>query len=78
MSANRPLVERDVGPVSAVKANTPVTVMWRSGGLALDMEGRALETGAVGDEIRVLNPGTSRTIRGVVVGEGMIEVQSEP
>ncbi len=61
-----------------MKANTPVTVMWRSGGLALDMEGRALETGAVGDEIRVLNPGTSRTIRGVVVGEGMIEVKSEP
>jgi len=77
VSANRPLVERDVGPPSAVKANTPVTVMWRSGGLALDMEGRALETGAVGDEIRVLNPGTSRTIRGTVVGDGMIEVRSE-
>ena len=78
VSVNRPLVEHDVGPPSAVKANTPVTVMWRSGGLALDMEGRALETGAVGDEIRVLNPGTSRTIRGVVVGDGMIEVKSEP
>ena len=78
VSANRPLVERDVGPPSAVKANTPVTVMWRAGGLALDMEGRALETGALGDEIRVLNPGTSRTIRGIVVGEGMIEVKSEP
>jgi flagella basal body P-ring formation protein FlgA len=78
VSANRPVLERDVGAVSAVKANMPVTVMWRGGGLALDMEGRALETGAVGDEIRVLNPGTSRTIRGTVVGDGMVQVRSEP
>ena len=77
VSVNRPLVERDVGPRSAVKANTAVTVMWKLGELSLEMEGRALEAGALGDEIRVLNPGTSRTIRGTVVGDGMIEVRSE-
>jgi len=78
VSVKRPLVERDVGPRSAVKANTPVTVMWKMGELSLEMEGHSLESGALGDEIRVLNPGTSRTIRGTVVGDGMIEVQSQP
>ncbi len=78
ISPNRPLVGRDIGPRSAVKANTPVTVMWKLGELSLEMDGRALESGAIGDEIRVLNPGTSRTIRGIVVGDSMIEIRSEP
>ena len=76
ISPRRPLVDRDVGPRSLVKANTPVTVLWREGGLSLELNGRALEDGASGDEIRVLNPATSRTIRGYVVGEGMVEVRT--
>lgn len=77
VSMNRPLVARDVGQRSAVKANTEVTVMWKLGDLSLELDGRALEEGAIGDEIRVLNPGTSRTIRGTVVGDGMIEIRSD-
>jgi len=76
ISPTRPLVDRDVGPRSLVKANTSVTVLWREGGLSLELNGRALEDGANGDEVRVLNPTTSRTIRGFVVGEGMVEVRT--
>jgi flagella basal body P-ring formation protein FlgA len=67
---------RDVGPRSAVKASTNVTVLWRSGEMSLELEGRALEAGAIGDEIRVLNPASLRTIRGTVVGDGMVEIKS--
>ena len=66
------------GPRSAVKASTPVDVIWKVGGLSLELDGRALEDGALGDEMRVLNPMSSRTIRGKVVGDGMVEIRSAP
>ena len=75
--AGRDLTKRDVGTRTAVKANTTVTVLWTSGDISLELEGRALEDGAVGDEIRVLNPASSRTIRGTVVGDGMVEMKVE-
>jgi flagellar basal body P-ring formation protein FlgA len=74
----RALTESDVGPASAVKASTPVEVLWRMGALTLELQGEALESGAIGDEIRVLNTATSRTLRGKVTGEGVVEVSAEP
>lgn len=68
--------EHDVGAVTIVKASTMVTLLWKSGGLTLQLSGRALDAGAMGDEVRVLNPDTLRTIRGTVVGEGTVEVRT--
>jgi flagella basal body P-ring formation protein FlgA len=76
--ANRPLTTRDVGPRAAVRANTAVEVLWKTGNLTLQLDGRALESGAVGDEIRVLNTTTSRTIRGTITAEGVVEVTALP
>jgi len=73
--AGRPLSTHDIGPRSAVRANTNVTVLWRTGALSLELQGRAMEDGAIGDEVRVLNPASLRTIRGTVVGDGMIEMR---
>jgi len=74
--ADRPLTERDVGARTAVMASTPVSVLWSSGLLRMEMEGRAMESGALGDEIRVLNTASGRTIRAVVAGDGMVEIRS--
>jgi flagella basal body P-ring formation protein FlgA len=73
----RPLGARDVGPPIVIKANAPVDVYWQSGDLTLVMQGNALEPGAVGDSIRVLNPTTSRAVRGIVTGQGTVEIRSE-
>jgi flagella basal body P-ring formation protein FlgA len=75
VAANRPLTVPDVGPRMAVLASAPVTVLWSSGALRMEMQGRAEESGAVGDEIRVLNTQSGQTIRGVVTGDGMTEVR---
>lgn len=72
------LSTHDIGPRTVVKANTDVEVVWRSGRLSLELTGKALESGALGDDVRVLNTDTSRTIRGVVIGEQLVEVRSEP
>jgi flagellar basal body P-ring formation protein FlgA len=78
VAADRPLTEPDVGPRMAVLASTPVTVLWNSGSLRMEMQGRAEESGALGDEIRVLNTQSGHTIRGVVTGDGMTEVRNIP
>jgi flagella basal body P-ring formation protein FlgA len=76
--AGRPLTERDVGAPYLVKVSAPVDVTWKSDGLELAMSGRALDNGSMGDDIRVLNTATSRTIHGKVVGEGKVEVEGTP
>jgi flagella basal body P-ring formation protein FlgA len=75
IAADRPLTEPDVGPRMAVMASAPVTVLWISGSLRMEMQGRAEESGAVGDQIRVLNTQSGQTIRSVVTGDGMTEAR---
>jgi flagella basal body P-ring formation protein FlgA len=72
------LTFRDIGPRTAVKANAMVEVRWQAGPLSLVMRGRALEAGAVGDEIRVMNATTSRTLRGTIIAPGTVEVAAAP
>ena len=73
--AGHPLTVHDVGPICLVHANETVQVHWRVGNLSMVLSGRALEPGAAGQEIRVLNPSTSRTISGIVVGPDTLEIQ---
>jgi len=76
--AQAPIPERDVGERLAVRPAQTVRVFWKSAGVTLELEGRAAEGGAVGEEIRVHNPNSSRTIRAMVVAEGTAEVRGAP
>jgi len=76
--SGHPVGSRDAGAPTTVKVGAPVDVRWASGGLVLTLRGTALESGAVGDQIRVLNPSSSRTIRGTVLEDGTVEIRSEP
>ena len=78
VTAGQTLTTRDVGQRSVVKANASVNVIWNAGTLSLAMQGRALESGGVGDEIRVLNTTTSRTVRGRITEQGTVEVGGTP
>jgi flagellar basal body P-ring formation protein FlgA len=78
IQADRPLTTPDVGPRIAVLASAPVTVLWSSGPIRMEMQGRAIESGALGDEVRVLNTSSGQTIRSIVTGDGMTEVRSLP
>ncbi|WP_051014815.1 flagellar basal body P-ring formation chaperone FlgA [Teichococcus cervicalis] len=72
------LTERDIGERQAVRAAQPVRVFWKRNGVSLELEGRALEAGAIGEQIRVHNPQSGRTIRALVVAEGTAEVRGAP
>lgn len=76
--AEAPILERDIGAPLAVRPSQTIRVLWKTAGVTLEMEGRAMEGGSLGDEVRVHNPGSSRTIRARVVSEGTAEVGGTP
>lgn len=45
-------------------------------GIFLTTRGKALESGAEGDLINVLNPQSKRTVQGVITGPGQITVST--
>ena len=53
-----------------VQRNETVTLIYEVPGIALTVRGKALEGGAEGDTISVLNEQSKRTVQGVVAAPG--------
>lgn len=70
-----PVRESDVRAPTLVARNASVTIVLQAGNLQLSAQGRAIEDGARGDTIRVLNVQSNRTIEATVVGTDMVSVQ---
>jgi flagellar basal body P-ring formation protein FlgA len=82
LSATRPLragqVLRttDVTKPHAVQRNEAVTIHYNAPGIMLTVRGKALEAGAVGEAVSVLNAQSNRTIQAVVAGPGQVVVSA--
>lgn len=61
-----------------VERGDGVVLLYRSGMLEIRADGRALSKGAKGQQIRVFNQATRRTISGVVEGPGMVVIEAAP
>ena len=57
-----------------VLKNDTVMIYYEVPGIVLTMRGKALESGAEGDLVSVLNVNSKRTIQGVVTGPGRVTV----
>ena len=62
-----------IDPIVVAKG-APVTVVYSTPGIQLTMLGRAVEDGAVGQTIRVLNPQSKLVAVGVVMNDGTVQV----
>lgn len=71
----RPVPRRAVTLPAAVKRGAFVSVQVRAGPMLISMKGESLESGAMGEMVRVLNPSSSRVLVGRVVGPDQIEVK---
>lgn len=60
---------------AAVQANSRVTVMYRSPGFEATASGVALESGIVGQEIRIRNESSKKIISGTVIEPGLVRVK---
>ncbi len=72
--AGRPVHEADVGAPALVKRNQMVSLIFQTSGLTIHTEGRALERGASGDLIHVMNLSSHLTVQGLVAPDGSVSV----
>ena len=59
-----------------VQRNETVTLVYEVPGITLTVRGKAVEGGAEGDVISVLNEQSKRTVQGVVVGPGRVIIST--
>jgi len=72
--AGRPVRAADLGPPTMVDRNQIVPLTYRTGGLSITTEGRALARGGVGDVIRVMNLASRTTVSGLIGPDGAVVV----
>jgi flagellar basal body P-ring formation protein FlgA len=75
MRAGTPIRVADIVKPDFVLRDQNVTVIYQVPGIYLTTRGKAIESGAEGDTISVLNLQTKRTLTGVVTGRGQVTVQ---
>ena len=72
----QPIRPEHIGPPTLVNRNQLVEIVYRTKTLTIRTEGRALDRGAAGERIRVMNLSSRSTISGVVTGNGFILITS--
>ncbi len=72
--AGRPVRAGDLGPPALVDRNQIVALVYDRGGIAIGTDGRALDRGALGERLRVMNLSSKTTVIGTVSGPGRISV----
>jgi flagellar basal body P-ring formation protein FlgA len=80
LAAKRPmrpgevLRQTDLGKAEVIARNDNVTITFQVPGITLTMRGKALEGGAQGDTINVLNVQSKRSIQATIAGPGHVVV----
>ena len=72
--AGRPVRAGDLQAPALVERNDLVRVVYTKGALEIVTEGRALDRGAAGDRVSVMNLMSRTVIYGQVVGPGLVQV----
>ncbi len=74
--AGKPIKDNDVQFPQIVKRGELVTMVFKSGPMSLTAQGKALESGAKGDTIRVVNASSSKTLQAKITAQKEVMVQS--
>jgi flagella basal body P-ring formation protein FlgA len=72
--AGQALKNADLAKPDLVQRDQNVTLIYESSGLYLTIRGKALEGGAEGDVVNVLNLQSKRTVSGVVIGREQVAI----
>jgi flagella basal body P-ring formation protein FlgA len=76
LQSGRILKRGDLVKPDLVKRDEPVTLVFEAPGITLTMRGKALESGAAGDLVNVLNVQSKRNVQGFVSGHARVTVSS--
>lgn len=69
----QPIDETKLRAPTLIKRNTVVQMEYARGPMTISAEGRALENGALGERIRVMNLGSKRIVTVVVTGADSVK-----
>ncbi len=72
--AGRPILAEHLTVPAIVQRNELVPLVFRHAGLSISTQGRALDRGAAGDVIRVMNLSSRTTLFGTVLDDGSVDV----
>lgn len=72
----RPVLDGDTTAPTLVERNQVVPLLFVAGPLVIAAEGRALERGGRGDQIRIMNTASRTTVTGMVMADGSVAVRS--
>jgi len=76
LPAGRPLRLAELMKPELVQRNETVMLVYEVPGITLTVRGKAVDGGAEGDVISVLNEQSKRTVQGVVVGPGRVIIST--
>jgi flagella basal body P-ring formation protein FlgA len=77
LKAGQPMRTTDVAQTPLIKKNSVVRLIVTSGPMTLSARGRALEDGAFGQAVRVINVDSNRQVSGVVQDAGTVAVAAD-
>jgi flagella basal body P-ring formation protein FlgA len=70
----RPVRLSELGPAAVVERNDLVSLVFRRGALTIVTDGRALDRGAIGASVQVMNLSSRQSVQGVVRHGGLVDV----
>jgi flagella basal body P-ring formation protein FlgA len=76
LKAQQPVRSGDLIDAVAVTKGSLITVALEGGNMSLTVQGKALQNGAIGDTIRVVNTMSNRTLDAVVVSASRVAVRA--
>ena len=76
LRTGQPLRAAELMKPELVQRNETVTLVYEVPGITLTVRGKAIEGGAEGDVISVLNEQSKRTVQGVIVGPGRVVIST--
>ncbi len=74
LHANQVITPGQLSARRAIKRGHQVTILAKVGGIKVRMQGKALSDAAVGEQIKVQNSSSKRSVEATVVAPGIVEV----
>lgn len=76
LAALKPIASSDVSSPVVVKKGEIVTMVLKNSEMTLTTQGKALESGAVGETVRIINPSSGQSVEGVVTAVKTVSITS--
>ena len=76
LSQGKPIIESSITPPIVVSKGERVTIIYKDNAMTLTAPGKSLDEGYKGKEVRIVNLVSNKTVLGVAIEDGIVEIQN--